>query len=563
MTWDYTTDFLVVGSGAGGMTAAVVAAELGADSLVIEKTDCYGGTTALSGGGIWIPANDAMLHAGLNDSEEEAVGYLQQVIGPAVSENKIRAYVRNGRKMVRFMDAHTPVKFISAIYYSDYYPEFTGGKIGGRTMDPMPFDFFKLGTEFNLMRRSLLTSRVLPFSMTMSEAREMMSMSAKGILIAVKHLLRYAFDIPARLRGWPDRRLTLGGALVARCRRAMLDRNVPLWLHTDAKELIVENDCVVGMRVEKEGKSLRIRAQKGVLLAAGGMAHNIEMRQQFNQLPNGEGFSSASEGDTGDAIRMGIARGAALEFMDCAWWTPSTQLPDGSMQVLIVSKSMPGGIFVDSNGQRFCNEAAPYEDVTKAQWRNHRERASSVPSYLIFDARYRHNYPIGVMPPGKMKGDDKIKAELIDTGFLKKANSLRELAQQINIDADRLEQTIARHNEFARTGKDLDFGRGDSATDRYYSDAKIKPNPNLAPIITAPFYAVAVYPGDLGTKGGLKCDEFARVLDQTDQPIAGLYATGNCAGAVMGNSYPGAGSTIGPAMTFGYVAARHALGIDD
>ena len=561
MTWDYTTDLLVVGSGAGGMTAAIVAADLGSTSLVIEKADCYGGTTALSGGGIWIPANDAMLAAGLSDSEEEAVKYLQQVIGSSVSEKKIRAYVRHGREMVRFLDQRTPVKFSSSIYYSDYYPEFVGGKTGGRTMDPMPFNFDELGDDFSNMRRSEMTSLVMPFSMTMYEAHEMMGMSAKGFFIGAKQLLRYLFDIPARLRGWPDRRLTLGGALIARCRKAMLDRKLPLWLQTSARELIVENGRVVGVLVEQNGKQLRIRANKGVLLAAGGMAHNIEMRKQFGQLPNGEGFSSASPADMGDAIRMGTQLGAALEFMDCAWWTPSLKLPDGSKQILIVTKSMPGGIFVDSNGDRYCNEAAPYEDVTKAQWRNHRERAGSVPSYLIFDARFRKNYPLGLMPPGKFKPDDKIRAELIDSGFMKKANSIRELAQQIHIDADKLESTIARHNEFARTGKDLDFGRGDSATDRYYSDRKIGPNPNLAPIENAPFYAVEVFPGDLGTKGGLKCDEFARVLDQNDQPIAGLYATGNCSGAAMGNSYPGAGSTIGPAMTFGYIAARHALDI--
>jgi 3-oxosteroid 1-dehydrogenase len=246
--------------------------------------------------------------------------------------------------------------------------------------------------------------------------------------------------------------------------------------------------------------------------------------------------------------------------MGCAWWTPSIRLPSGQLQALITGKSMPGGIFVDSNGQRYCNEAAPYEDVTKAQWRNHRGGSPSVPSYMVFDARFRHNYMLGTMPPGKVMNDARIQREYIDSGFLTKAPTLRELAVKLKIDPDKLEATIERHNGFARTGKDLDFGRGDSATDRYYSDLKIGPNPNLAPIVDAPFYAVAVYPGDLGTKGGLKCDEFARVIDAAGQPIEGLYATGNCAGSVMGDSYPGAGSTIGPSMTFGYVAARHALG---
>jgi 3-oxosteroid 1-dehydrogenase len=553
-----TTDFLVIGSGAGGMTAAVVAAELGAKALVIEKTDRYGGTTALSGGGIWIPNNDSMKAAGLQDSEEDAVTYLKKVIGPDVSETKIRAYVREAAKMVRFMGERTPVRFHAAERYADYYPELPGGRKGGRTMDPAPINLSVLGEHFQLMRWPDYLGGFMRFSITMRESREMMDLSLKGSLYMMRNMARYYLDIPARLRGLPDRRLTLGRALVASCRKAMLERDIPLWLNTDAEHLIVENNRVVGVAARKDGKPIIIRASKGVLMAAGGMGQNVAMRQQYGQLPTGETFSSASPADSGDGIRMGLECNAALEFMGCAWWTPSIRLPSGNLQALITGKSMPGSIFVDGHAQRYCNEAAPYEDVTKAQWRNHKV-APSVPSYMIFDARFRHNYMIGTMPPGKLQNDAMIQREYIDSGFMKKAASLRELAALLNLDADALEKTVARHNEFARTGKDLDFGRGDSATDRYYSDVKITPNPNLAPIVAAPFYAVAVYPGDLGTKGGLKCDEFARVLDQNGDVIAGLYATGNCAGSVMGDSYPGAGSTIGPSMTFGYVAAKIAL----
>jgi 3-oxosteroid 1-dehydrogenase len=559
MAADVTTDFLVVGSGAGGMTAAVVAAELGSSSLVIEKTDRYGGTTALSGGGIWIPNNDSMLRAGLEDSAEDAVTYLKRVIGPDVSETKIRAYVTEAARMVRFMGERTPVRFHSAEHYADYYPELPGGKKGGRTLDPEPINLSELGEHFPLMRWPDYLGGFMRFSITMRESREMMDLSLKGSLYMARNIARYYLDIPARLRGLPDRRLTLGRALVASCRKAMLDRNIPLWLNTEARELIVENNRVVGVRVLRDGAPLNIRAAKGVLLATGGMGQNGAMRQQYGQLPTGETFSSASPADVGDGIRMGLDCGAALEFMGCAWWTPSIRLPNGNLQALITGKSMPGSIFVDSRAQRYCNEAAPYEDVTKAQWRNHRDNAPSVPSHMIFDARFRHKYMLGTMPPGKIQNDARIQREYIDSGFLKKAQTLRELADMLNLDADALEETVARHNEFARTGKDLDFGRGDSATDRYYSDLTITPNPNLAPIVAAPFYAVAVYPGDLGTKGGLKCDEFARVLNEGGKVIDGLYATGNCAGSVMGDSYPGAGSTIGPSMTFGYVAAKHAL----
>ena len=556
---DFTTDFLVVGSGAGGMTAAIVAAELGADSLVIEKAGCYGGTTALSGGGIWIPNNHTMARAGIADSETDALTYLKRVIGPDGNPEKIDAYVKQAPAMVRFLGERTPVRFHCAEHYADYYPEFDGGKPGGRTLDPAPIHLRELGGEFYRMRWPDYLTGMMRVAITMRESHAMMQFSLRGYAYLLRNLARYYLDVPGRWRGLPDRRLTLGRALVARCRKAMLERGIPLWLDTGAEQLLVENNRVVGVRVLRSGRPVTLRARHGVLLATGGMGHNVAMRQQYGQLPTGETFSSASPDDLGDGIRLGLECGAALEFMQCAWWTPSVRLPDGRLEPLITGKSMPGSIFVDGRGQRYCNEAAPYEDVTKAQWRNHSAGAASVPSHMIFDARFRHHYMIGTLPPGRIRGDASIQRTLIDTGFLKKAASLSELAAQLGIDGAGLEQTVARHNEFARTGKDLDFGRGDSATDRYYSDPTVKPNPNLAPIEKPPFYAVAVYPGDLGTKGGLKCDEYARVRDVQGDVIEGLYATGNCTGSVMGDSYPGAGSTLGPAMTFGYVAARHAL----
>lgn len=559
MSWDLSTDFLVVGSGAGGMTAAVVAAELGADSLVIEKTERYGGTTALSGGGIWIPNSDSMARAGIADSPEDAITYLSRVIGAAGDDAKIRAYVREAPAMVRFMGERTPVHFHAAERYADYYPELPGGKNGGRTMDPEPISLSVLGDEFHNMRWPDYLSGVMRFGITMRESRELMDFSLKGYFYMARNVARYFLDIPARLRGLPDRRLTLGRALVAACRKAMLDRNIPLLLNTSAEQLLVENGRVIGVCAQQDTRMLRIRARRGVLLAAGGMGQNVAMRQQYGQLPTGETFSSASPGDMGDAIRLGLACGAALDNMGGAWWTPSVRMPNGNLLALITGKSMPGSIFVDSSARRYCNEAAPYEDVTKALWRNHHSGVPSVPSYMIFDARFRRNYAVGTLPPGKMLSDARIQHEYIDGGFLHKAASLEELAVGLGLDAAALQQTVSRHNRFAHAGRDLDFGRGDSASDRYYSDPKVAPNPNLAPIEQAPFYAVAVYPGDLGTKGGLKCDELARVLNQSGEAIGGLYATGNCTGSIMADSYPGAGSTLGPAMTFGYVAARHAM----
>jgi 3-oxosteroid 1-dehydrogenase len=452
------------------------------------------------------------------------------------------------------------VRYVAADRYADYYPELEGGKSGGRSMDPVPISFRKLGNEGQFQRQlPWKLSGFMKFSVTVNESREMMDMSFKGIYFMARNIIRYYLDIPARLKGLPDNRLTLGRALVANCRKAMMDRNIPLWLNSEAKKLVREDGRVVGVQLHRDGKLVNVRATKGVLLAAGGMGRNVEMRQQYGQLPTGEGWSSDSPGNVGDGIRMGLELGAALEFMGSAWWTPSIKMPDGVMMALISGKSMPGSFFVDGSGKRFCNEAAPYEDVIKEFWKNHASGVPTVPCHMIFDARFRHQYMAGPLPPGKVQPDAALPKEYLESGFLKKADTIAELARQIGVDATALAETIERHNEFAISGKDLDFARGHSSHDRYYSDPSISPNPNLAPLVKAPFYAMEIYPGDLGTKGGLKCDSHARVLDNNNRVIEGLYVTGNCAGSVMGDSYPGAGATIGPSMTFGYVAAQHAV----
>ena len=540
------------------MTASVVSKELGDDCLLIEKTDQFGGTTALSGGVVWVPNNDGMAKAGLHDSEEDGFAYMQAVVGPDVPVEKLKAYIKQAPAMLRFMEQHTHLTYFAADRYADYYPELPGGKTGGRSMDPKPISRRKLGKEAAKQRYPSYLTGFLRFGITVIESREVMDMTLKGKYYMARNILRYYLDIPSRLKGLPDNRYTLGRALVACCRLAMMDRDIPLWYNTEATNFIVRNGRVVGLEVKREGKTLKLQARKGVLMAAGGMGQNIALRQEFGQLPTGESFSSDSPGNMGDAIRMGRDIGAALAFMGSAWWTPATKDPNGNMMALISGKSMPGSMFVDATGNRFCNEAAPYEDVVKAFWKNHNAGNHCVPAYMIFDARFRNQYPAGPIPPGKVQPDERLPATMRDSNFLTKAASVSELAQKLNIEPSALDASVARQNEFAHSGKDLDFGRGDSPHDRYYSDPSIEPNPNLAPIDAAPYYAIAVYPGDLGTKGGLKCDEFARVLNDQDQVIEGLYATGNCAGSVMGDSYPGAGSTIGPSMTFGYVAARHA-----
>ena len=559
--WDVETDFLVAGSGAGGMTGAVVAAASGLEVLLLEKTDQFGGTTALSGGVAWIPNNPSMKRGGIDDSEADALAYLKHVVGPDVPEPKLISYIRRGPEMLAFLEQHGDLPFEAALQYSDYYPDAPGAKPGGRSMEPKPISRRLIGQHASEQRfPDFLKSGFMRFAITVKESREVMDMTLKGKFYMVRNMLGFYLDIPSRLKGLPDNRQTLGRALVVRLRRAMMNHNIPLWLNAQAQTLVTENGRVVGLEVKHNGQLKRIRARRGVLFAAGGMGQNVDLRQQYGQLPTGETFSSDAPGNVGDAIRMGQEVGAALAFMGSAWWTPSVKFPDGSVLALISGKSLPGSVFIDGSGRRFCNEAAPYEDVIKTLWANHRKGINSVPCHMVFDARARREYLMGPVTPGKVQGDAQLPEDWFSSGFLCKADTLAELATQMGVDGEALAAAIERHNHYALEGKDPDFHRGEKAIDRYYGDESIKPNPSLAPIVKAPFYALKVYPGDLGTKGGLKTDELGRVLNTQGEAIAGLYATGNCSGAVMGDSYPGAGSTIGPAMTFAYIAARHAAG---
>lgn len=562
--WDQRVDFLVVGSGAGGMAAAVVAHDLGLSTLVVEKSDRYGGTSAMSGGVIWVPANHRMQAAGIADSAEEAMCYLRQVVGADVAEARLAAYVQHAPQMVRYFEQHSRLRFNAAVEYTDYYAELSGGKPGGRSLDPVPFSRRHLGAVRDQIRLPSAEPVMGKFMLTAIEAHDVMNSTWKRNRIILTRLLLHYLDLPSRLAGRPDARMTLGQALVGALRASLLDRQLPLWLNAAVHELVVVDGRVCGAVIEHAGRRQRIQARKGVLLASGGFAQNAAMRQRYQPAPIGREWTNASPDDTGDGICMGEAVGAALALMQCAWWTPTFILPDGTPEALIVGKSLPGCIFVNRDGRRFVNEAAPYEDVVKGQYAAH-ARSPSIPCYMVFDARYRRHYAIGNsrILPASLMPDERIPEAYWRSGFLQKGETLRQLAGRIGVDADGLETEVARFNRFASQGLDEDFHRGESRQDRYYSDTAIIPNPTLAPLLEPPFYAIAIYPGDLGTKGGLSCDERGRVLNGQGAPIAGLYATGNCSAAVMGNSYPGAGATLGPAMTFGYIAARDAAGRHD
>jgi len=552
-------DWLVAGSGAAGMTGAVVAHQLGGKVLLAEKNPVYGGTTAKSGGVVWIPGNHRQPAMGIADSIEEGYNYLKGLIGDSVEEARLRAYAERAPEMLAFMMEHSHVHYTPLPIYMDYYETIPGYKPGGRSMDSAPISLRKLGPEGHSMRRGHYKGLMLPFNVTVVEGVRLQGMDFGAYMLGLKLLLQYLIDIPARLQRKEDNRVTLGPALVARLRLSMKERNIPLWLDSPMKELIVEDGRVCGAIIHHQGQDIRVKARRGVLLATGGFSQNAEMRQQYQQAPTGTQWTASAPGATGDGITMGKQIGAELGFMGSAWWSPTFTMPDGRTVALISGKSYPGSIMVNKQGKRFANEAQPYEDLIKEQYASEARGEGAIPCYLIFDAKFRSKYSAGHLKPGKIEDDKKIPQDSLDSGLITIAPTLKALAQKLEIDVPGLMETVARFNEQARKGEDPDFGRGSSEHDRYYADKSVSPNPSLGPLEQGPFYALRCDPGDLDTKGGLLCDSHGRVKDTHGEVIPGLYAAGNTSAAVMGDTYPGAGATIGSAMTFAYIAAQHAF----
>lgn len=559
--WYAETDLLIVGSGAGALTAAIIACDKGLDVLVLEKSPFCGGSLAMSGGVVWVPNNPLMKKAGIDDSLDDAWAYLSRCVANRVPESKQKTYLKYAPQMMAYLQQTTDVKFYTLPEYPDYYPDVPGGKPGGRSCEAIPYDGLLLGDALSKLRLPHPQELVFGHLMlTAPEARRAAAGDGDSVMQVIDVFSHYAFNFKARLKGLRDSRLTLGNALMARLFNSVLDRGIPVWLNSPVTELVMEQGEVMGARAEFDGQVRSIRARKGVLLAAGGFERNRAMRAQYQRHPVSEEWTTAHAYNTGDAIRMGQAAGGALDLMDEAWWMPTCAVP-GEQQawMLLLEKSLPGSMLVDSAGHRFVNEAAPYIDIVNAMYKRQGPRVSAIPAFLIFDSRFRRKYLAGPILPGKFQPDFMLPARL-RKDFLYKEDTLSDLAGELGIDADRLEQTTILFNEFAATGKDLDFQRGENVYDRYYGDPRVKPNPSLAKISKPPFYAIKVLPGDLGTKGGLVTDRFGRVTRVDGSVIPGLYAAGNSSASVMGRSYPGAGSTIGPAMTFGYLAALHAAG---
>jgi 3-oxosteroid 1-dehydrogenase len=538
-------DIVVVGSGAAGMTAALAAAHHGLRAVVLEKTDWFGGSTARSGGGIWAPGNEVLRQAGVRDTPEQARAYLAHVAGDCVPAERQRALLEHGPAMLAFVRAAAPVNFTWVPNYADYYPEAPGGLAQGRSIEPVPLDGRMLGTELAHLNPPYLPA---PNGMTITQADyRWLSLGPRhprAMLASAKVLARLA-----RTRLLRQRTLSMGQALAAGLRTGLMAKEVPVWLGTPMTGLHVEDGRVTGVQVTRDGQPALIRASRGVVLAAGGFERNEQMRRRYQRQPIGTEWTTGSAGNTGDAIAAGQAAGAALDLMDDAWWGPSIPL-SGGPYFCLAERSLPGCILVNGAGQRFVNESAPYVDAVHAMYDGHTEGNPHIPAWLIIDQRYRNRYVFAGLLPRK-----PLPRRWYQAGAVYRAPTVAELAGQVGLDPAALAKTLVRFNEFAEAGRDEDFGRGDSAYDRYYGDPRQRPNPNLAPLRQAPYYAVKIVPGDLGTKGGLRTDARARVLREDGTPIAGLYAAGNTSAAVMGHSYAGAGATIGPAMTFGYIAA--------
>ena len=551
--FDETFDFVVVGSGGGSMVAALVARSAGKSALVLEKTGLIGGTTARSGGVMWVANNPFMAKAGIPDSTEQATAYLDHVVGdsndtPGASRARRLAYVVEGPRMLDFLIGKG-LKFSRITHWPDYYDEAPGGSVPGRTVVADLFDANELGEHKALLRPNFLT---LPVSL--EDALKLPHV--KKSWAAKKALLRMGLRaLVSRLTG--KSYVTAGAALQGRMMKAALEAGVDLRVNAPVSELVIEDGRVIGVVTQQHGKPWRIGARLGVLVNAGGFALNQAMRDAY--MPGTSiHHTSVAEGDTGEMIQEMMRHGAAIAQMD-SYVGSQLSLPPGSEAWPIKPGAQgltaaPHAILVDQSGVRYMNEAGSYTEYCRKMVERNRE-VPAIPSWAVFDNRVMKN----VMIAGTMPGSKK-PAEWTEQGFLHTADTIEALAQSLKIDPSILRGTVDRFNGFVEHNHDADFRRGERAYDRWLGDPFHKPNETLGAISEGPFHAVPIIPGDVGTLGGVVTDDKARVLREDGTPIAGLYATGVSAASVMGRTSPGSGVNVGPSFVWGYVAANDAVG---
>jgi succinate dehydrogenase/fumarate reductase flavoprotein subunit len=557
--WDREVDLLVAGAGAGGMAAALVASLEGLDVLVCEKGSQLGGTAATSAGTLWIPGNHESRAAGFDDTAERGRTYLDGLIPEATGRELREAFLESGPRILDDFARRTEVKFRAAGKHPDYRSNIAGASVAGRPVVAEPFDGRLLGKDFRLVRPPIAEFLVLGGMMVAkADIPHLLGRfrSARSFLYSARLVLRYLAD---RLRHPRGTRLVMGNALVARLFYSLRQRQVPLWLEAPVEELLRDGERVVGAAIRRAGKVMRVRARKGVVLATGGFGHNEAFRRDFLPEP-AWAHSMAAETVTGDGLALGQRAGGRIrprEHRTGGLWSPVsvTRRKDGTTGLyphILLDRAKPGLIAVNKAGRRFVDEGVSYHDFVLAMFESNRT-VPTVPAWLVCDAEFIRKYGLGEIYPGT---SDLARWER--SGYLSCAPTLEALAAKIGVDTAGLADTVRRHNHFAATGNDLDFGKGESELGLFNGDPENKPNPGLAPIEHTPFCAVAVWPAEIAGATGLTTDADARVLAEDGTPIPGLYACGNDMASIMCGTYPGPGTTLGPALVFGWRAAMHA-----
>ena len=557
----HACDVLVIGSGAGGMAAAATASLLGLSVLVVEKEPWLGGTTALSGGGLWVPGNPLAQAAGVTDSSDEVRRYLRHEAGNHLDPAVLDAFLQHGPAMIGFFQERTEVRFASAAAFPDYHPDAPGAAVG-RTLLTKPYDGRRLGPALARLRRPLRQMTLA--GMTLASGDELWhflraTRSARSAAYVGRVMLRYGVDL---LRSGRGTRLTNGNALAARLLATLLRRGVPIWDGAPARSLVVRDGRVCGAVVERAGHAVHVSARRGVVLACGGFPHDPTLRAHLFPHAQGGHHSPAPRGNTGDGIRLGAGQGGALrtDLLHAAAWAPVSLIPrpDGGSDVFphLVDRQKPGLIAVDARGRRFANEAASYHDFVAALV------ASTPPTeeafaWLLADRRAIRRYGLGFAKPFPLPAARRAALRLPAAGAGPSTPWPQPSASRPWCSRTRWPGSTSMRTG----GEDTAFGRGGTSYNRFMGDPTHGPNPCLAPLLHPPFYAVRMVVGDLGTFAGLRTDGNARVLDAAGAPIDGLYAAGNDMANPLGGAYPGGGATLGPAMTFGYVAARHMAGV--
>lgn len=559
---EFHCDVLVVGSGAAGMSAAVASAHQGLNVLVVEKRDRVGGTAARSGGWLWIPGTAQAKAWGHDDSAEAVKTYLRHEGGDSYNEARVEAFLEYGPQAVDFFLRHTAVDFEMPLTFPDYHAEAPGAMQGGRSMVAKPFDARQLGKHLKYLEPALPELTV--FGMMIGSGKDIRHLmnatrSLQSAIYAAKRLSKHFLETLTLGRGML---LTNGNALMGRLMKSALDKNIPIWRNSPIETLLTDHGRVIGAKIKKENETVTVYASRGVVLAAGGFSHNVARRQaNYRHAPTGqEHWSPTVESNTGDTFALFEALGGRIDdhLPNAAAWSPVslTRRADGSQGVMphFIDRAKPGVIAVTAKGQRFTNEANSYHDYVQAMIKACEGEAETC-SWLICDHHTLRRYGLGCVAPFPLPIGRHLKS-----GYLLKGATIEALAESAGIDARHLKQTVETFNQHAASGQDPQFGKGSKAYNRYQGDALHQPNPCLKEINQGPFYAVKIYPGDIGTYNGIPVDNHNRALNKAGEPICGLFAIGNDATSIMGGNYPGAGITLGPALTFGYAVAKYIAG---